>query len=269
MGDVFLLGTHSWRIRRVTQGEVRVVDAEGAHPTIPFWVGEAPSRTEELSERGLRPAPRRRRASLTGRPARRTRSDRRRPAGGQRHVAERLRAQPADAAAQLVELPGRRPRRARRRSRPATTSSSSASSTRPAACSWSSTRPSAAGSTRASGWRCARGSAPPSTSSSRRRPTTTPSCSRSAPSTASPSTAPPGCCDPSTAEVRLAPGRAGLAHVRVPVALEPEPLPGRAALPGRQEEPPAHPAHGVRRPHGRGLPGPGRLPGERRGAARS
>jgi ATP-dependent Lhr-like helicase len=50
VGDVFLLGTHSWRIRRVTQGEVRVVDAEGAHPTIPFWVGEAPSRTEELSE---------------------------------------------------------------------------------------------------------------------------------------------------------------------------------------------------------------------------
>jgi len=49
-GDVFLLGTHSWRIRRVTQGEVRVVDAEGAHPTIPFWVGEAPSRTVELSE---------------------------------------------------------------------------------------------------------------------------------------------------------------------------------------------------------------------------
>jgi ATP-dependent Lhr-like helicase len=50
VGDVFLLGTHSWRIRRVTQGEVRVVDAEGAQPTIPFWVGEAPSRTAELSE---------------------------------------------------------------------------------------------------------------------------------------------------------------------------------------------------------------------------
>ncbi len=50
VGDVFLLGTHSWRIRRVTQGEVRVTDAEGAHPTIPFWVGEAPSRTEELSD---------------------------------------------------------------------------------------------------------------------------------------------------------------------------------------------------------------------------
>ncbi|HAM03221.1 MAG TPA: DEAD/DEAH box helicase [Acidimicrobiaceae bacterium] len=50
VGDVFLLGTHAWQVRRVTQGEMRVVDAHGAHPTIPFWVGEAPSRTAELSE---------------------------------------------------------------------------------------------------------------------------------------------------------------------------------------------------------------------------
>ena len=50
VGDVFLLGTHAWQVRRVTQGEMRVVDANGAHPTIPFWVGEAPSRTIELSE---------------------------------------------------------------------------------------------------------------------------------------------------------------------------------------------------------------------------
>ena len=50
VGDVFLLGTHSWRIRRVEQGVVRVTDAEGMHPTIPFWVGEAPSRTKELSQ---------------------------------------------------------------------------------------------------------------------------------------------------------------------------------------------------------------------------
>jgi ATP-dependent Lhr-like helicase len=49
-GDVFLLGTHSWRVRRVEAGVVRVVDAEGMHPTIPFWIGEAPSRTAELSE---------------------------------------------------------------------------------------------------------------------------------------------------------------------------------------------------------------------------
>jgi ATP-dependent helicase Lhr and Lhr-like helicase len=49
-GDVFLLGTHSWRVQRVSAGEVRVVDAHGANPTIPFWLGEAPARTDELSE---------------------------------------------------------------------------------------------------------------------------------------------------------------------------------------------------------------------------
>jgi ATP-dependent Lhr-like helicase len=48
-GDVFLLGSTSWRIRRVESGVVRVVDARGAAPTVPFWLGEAPSRTPELS----------------------------------------------------------------------------------------------------------------------------------------------------------------------------------------------------------------------------
>src|SRR5439155_3831685 len=49
-GDVFLLGTTSWRIRRVEPGTVRVVDAQGAPPSVPFWLGEAPGRTRELSE---------------------------------------------------------------------------------------------------------------------------------------------------------------------------------------------------------------------------
>jgi ATP-dependent helicase Lhr and Lhr-like helicase len=49
-GDVFLLGTTSWRIRRVEAGKVRVEDAHGAAPTIPFWRGEAPGRTRELSQ---------------------------------------------------------------------------------------------------------------------------------------------------------------------------------------------------------------------------
>ena len=49
-GDIFLLGTHSWRIRRVGGGEVRVVEAGDAPPTVPFWTGEAPARTAELSE---------------------------------------------------------------------------------------------------------------------------------------------------------------------------------------------------------------------------
>ena len=49
-GDVFLLGSATWRIRRIESGTVRVVDAEGASPTVPFWLGEAPGRTAELSE---------------------------------------------------------------------------------------------------------------------------------------------------------------------------------------------------------------------------
>ena len=48
-GDVFLLGTTSWRIRRIEPGRVRVEDAHGAAPGIPFWLGEAPGRTRELS----------------------------------------------------------------------------------------------------------------------------------------------------------------------------------------------------------------------------
>jgi len=48
-GDVFLLGTTSWRIRRIEAGRVRVEDAHGAAPGVPFWRGEAPARTRELS----------------------------------------------------------------------------------------------------------------------------------------------------------------------------------------------------------------------------
>src|SRR5712664_715252 len=48
-GDIMLLGNTSWRIRRVSSGSVLVEDAQGAPPTIPFWRGEAPARTDELS----------------------------------------------------------------------------------------------------------------------------------------------------------------------------------------------------------------------------
>ena len=48
-GDIILLGNTSWRIRGVGTGVMRVEDAHGAPPTIPFWRGEAPSRTFELS----------------------------------------------------------------------------------------------------------------------------------------------------------------------------------------------------------------------------
>ncbi len=49
-GDIFLLGNKSWKIRRVASGKVWVEDAHGAPPTIPFWLGEAPARTTELSK---------------------------------------------------------------------------------------------------------------------------------------------------------------------------------------------------------------------------
>ena len=49
-GDIFLLGNTSWKIRAVRGGEVIVSDAQGQPPTIPFWFGEAPGRTIELSQ---------------------------------------------------------------------------------------------------------------------------------------------------------------------------------------------------------------------------
>ena len=49
-GDVFQLGNNGYRIRRVERGTVRVEDAAGEAPSIPFWLGEAPGRTDELSQ---------------------------------------------------------------------------------------------------------------------------------------------------------------------------------------------------------------------------
>jgi len=49
-GDIFQLGNASWQILRVTAGTVRVADAHGAPPSIPFWLGEAPARSDELSK---------------------------------------------------------------------------------------------------------------------------------------------------------------------------------------------------------------------------
>jgi ATP-dependent Lhr-like helicase len=48
-GDIFQLGNSSYEIKRVGAGEVRVLDAHGQPPSIPFWLGEAPGRSEELS----------------------------------------------------------------------------------------------------------------------------------------------------------------------------------------------------------------------------
>ncbi len=48
-GDIFQLGNASYRILRVEAGRVRVEDAAGLPPSIPFWLGEAPARTDEVS----------------------------------------------------------------------------------------------------------------------------------------------------------------------------------------------------------------------------
>ncbi len=49
VGDIFQLGNQSYRILKVERGRVRVEDAQGAPPSIPFWLGEAPGRSDELS----------------------------------------------------------------------------------------------------------------------------------------------------------------------------------------------------------------------------
>ncbi len=49
-GDVFQLGNRSYLIRKIESGQVRVADAQGQPPSIPFWLGEAPGRTAELSQ---------------------------------------------------------------------------------------------------------------------------------------------------------------------------------------------------------------------------
>jgi ATP-dependent helicase Lhr and Lhr-like helicase len=48
-GDIFQLGNTSWQVRQVLTGVIRVADAKGAPPNIPFWLGEAPARSDELS----------------------------------------------------------------------------------------------------------------------------------------------------------------------------------------------------------------------------
>src|SRR5690606_32192074 len=49
-GDIFQLGNTSYRIAKVVTGKVYVEDAQGQPPNIPFWFGEAPGRSDELSE---------------------------------------------------------------------------------------------------------------------------------------------------------------------------------------------------------------------------
>ena len=160
-GDIFQLGNASWRVLQVATGVMRVADAKGAPPNIPFWLGEAPARSDELS---------------------RAVSDLRRDFSNEQPptinwlVAEtgisEEAAREIDSylkAGEQCSAPCRRRRR----------SSSSDSSTNRAACSSSCTRRSAAASTRRGASRCASASAGSSTSSCRRRRPKTRCCSRS------------------------------------------------------------------------------------------
>ena len=92
-GDIFQLGNASYRIQRVERGTVRVEDAKGQPPNIPFWLGEAPGRTDELSAVRLASARRDRSAARAPTPPERP------PGAGW----PRKSASPAPAADQLVD----------------------------------------------------------------------------------------------------------------------------------------------------------------------
>ncbi len=248
-GDVFLLGTHSWRIRRVTAGEVRVTDAEGARPTIPFWVGEAPSRTAELSEEvsDLRVA-----------------------------VAEELTRAGPDAAVRYVTATcglEREAGRAGRRipfDRTGTTRCHAEPGRRGLRALFRRGRRDAVGrpfALRRAGqpglWPC---SAKALLRDLRLRAAG--SCERrfryfvARPPAQLPAVFGGSPVAPQHRQSHARAGGAGVADVHLSLALGPEPRSCHLALPGRQEEPVAHPANGSRRPDGRCLPGACCLPGE-------
>jgi ATP-dependent Lhr-like helicase len=164
-GDIFLLGNNSWRILRVEDGKVRVADANGQPPNIPFWFGEAPGRSDELST-----------AAIARRP--------------------REPSRPSSAPARRNNWSSTWPAHSRSwaRCRTATRSCWNDSSTTAAACSWSCIRASAAASTRPGAWRCASVSVARSTSSCKLPRTRTPSSSAWARRTALRSPTPRASC---------------------------------------------------------------------------
>jgi ATP-dependent Lhr-like helicase len=135
-GDVFQLGNTSYRILRVERGTVRVEDAHGQPPSIPFWLGEAPGRTEELSA-----AVSRLRKEIEQRLEERPAAQRE-PGPAIRWLIETV-GLDETAALQIVQYPAPAARRSAACPH-STRSFSSVSSTNPAACSWSFIRLSAA-----------------------------------------------------------------------------------------------------------------------------
>ena len=163
-GDMFQLGNTSWRILRIGNGVVRVADAQGQPPSMPFWLGEAPARSDEMSAAvsrlraggGCAAARARCAAHAKASSSRRSRVSCKTTSVALRRRSRSPRISPKASA------PRRRADRGHR-------SCSSASSTSRAACSSCCTRPSAAASTARGASRCARSSARASTSSCRRR----------------------------------------------------------------------------------------------------
>ena len=252
-GDVFLLGTHSWRIRRVEPGIVRVVDAEGAPPSVPFWLGEAPGRTRGAVRGGLARSARRV-ADRAGR--------RRRRSAAVAWLAGRC---GLDAAAADDDrgLPGA----------PAGRSSG--------CCPRMDTIVLERFFDEAGGMQLV-GHAPFGARINRalglalrKRFCVTFDFELQAaasddaivlslgPQHSFPLDRVPQFLASATVEDVVRQAVLHLADVRGPLAVEPEPVAGRAADARRQEEPARHPADGGRRPDGRGVPHPGRLPGER------
>ena len=195
-GDVFQLGNASWQVLQVLTGVVRVADAKGAPPTIPFWLGEAPARSDELSRAvsDLRADIEVRLTQAGTAPTTADRGRRRRQPAIAAVVAQASACRRAGSSRKPAfpspprnrrspTSPTAAPRSACCRRR--TPSCSSGSSTNRAACSSCCTRRSAAASTRRGAWRCASASAGSSTSSCRPRPPRTRCCCRSARSTRS------------------------------------------------------------------------------------
>ena len=231
-------------------GVVRVRDAGAAPPTIPFWMGEAPARTAELSAEvsAVRTAvdgflaagdPDGARAVVArGRGHRRRRRHHGRRLPGGRARGARGDAHPGTA--RVRALLRRDRRHAARRALPLRRTGQPLARTRAAQEVLPHLQLRAAG----------RGE--------RRRHR---AVARPAPQL------------PAAGGARLPQQRDGRRHARArdprlphvpgPVALEPQPLAHGPALPQRAAQPAAHPAHGVRRPHGRGVPAGGRVPGER------
>ena len=248
-GDVFVLGTTTWRIQRVHRGARcgwRTRSGSAAHRAV-------------LARRGARRAPT---------------SCRSRWAGCARSCcaatdAQRLaRAASWGCAARGATRCSRYLRAGRagagRRAQPARRWSPSASSTRRAACSSSSTRRSAGASTAPGAWRCASASAAPSTSSCRRRRPTTASCSRWASSTASRSADIFDFLSPRRVEEVLTQAVLQAPMFGTRFRWNAAARAGAVALAVGQEGAAADPARALGRPARRGLPRAGRLPGQPR-----